>query len=151
MATTKTGLREDVVQAHVAGICALLGLAHYHTKDSRGSDRGFLDSFVIGPGGPTVIECKDDTGKTTAEQDLWTWLFTNVMNIPVLLVRPEDTRPRADLGGKTLIQVELEKISRGPGGERFPPDIARAIVAARKAAVRQGLAAIKRATARRGR
>jgi hypothetical protein len=148
-ARAKTGLAERVVQDHISAVAGYLGLAHYHTEDSRGSDAGFLDSFLIGPGGPLVIEAKDDDGKTTPEQELWRWLFTEVLGITVLIRRPEHTRNDPKLGGKTQIQVDLEAIARGPGGTRFPRRIADLIVTIRSAKARKQVAAITKAAARR--
>lgn len=146
----KTGLAEDVVQNHVDVLCGWLTIAHYHTKDSRGSQRGFPDSFCIGPGGALVIECKDDDGKTTDEQDLWIWLLESV-GIRVLLVRPEDTHNQPKYGGKSLIQHELEKIARNDTGRRFPNHIITALKKSRSEEMRRLAAQIARGQARRGR
>lgn len=144
-----TGLAEDAVQNYVDGLCQLLHVAHYHTHDSRGSQRGFLDSFCIGPGGALVFECKDDDGKTTDEQDLWIWLLESI-GIPVLLVRPEDMQPRRDLGGKSLIHHELYQISRDDTGNRFPQHIITAMKKSRSEQMRRLAAQIARGQARRG-
>ena len=148
--TVKTGLPESAVQVHVDLVCGWKHVPYYHTKDSRGSHRGFPDSVCIGPGGGLVIECKDDDGKTTPEQDMWLWLFESV-GFRVLLVRPEDTRNRPEHGGKSLIQVEIEKIATGEGGVKFPPHIITALQKSRSEEVRRLAATIARGQARRRR
>lgn len=148
-ARVKTGLAERIVQNHISLVCGWLHLAHYHTERSDGSDAGFLDSFVVGPGGVRVIEAKDDDGKTTPEQDLWTALLTRYAGITVLLRRPADTRNLPEFGGKTRIQLDLEEIARGPEGERFPREIADLLVTIRSGRARAQVAAIKKAVARR--
>jgi hypothetical protein len=142
----KTGLAEQAVQDYIDGVCVFLKVAHYHTKFSMGSQRGFLDSICVGPGGIVVFECKDDTGKTTPEQDMWTRIW-QIVGVPVFLVRPEDMRPRADLGGKSLIHHEIARIATGPDGQKFPQDIVAALALARSEQARR-LAA---QTARRAR
>lgn len=139
---------EDAVQNYIDVYCQYRGVAHYHTKDSRGSQRGFLDSVCIGPGGSLILESKDDDGKTTDEQDLWIWLWQSV-GVRVVLVRPDDRRPRADLGGKSLIQYEIDQIATGQDGRKFPPHIAAAIKKSRSEAARQLAKTIARSRAAR--
>lgn len=147
-ARIRTGLAESVVQEHISQVCAWLNIAHYHTKDSRGSDRGMLDSICIGPGGARAFEAKDDDGKLTEEQTLWMWLIESV-GIKAMVVRPADTRSRpGELGGKSLIQRELEQIATGPTGQKFPPDVVAALKKARDRKNRELAAAIARARAR---
>jgi hypothetical protein len=63
-------MTEDELQALVAVACASLGLAHYHTRDSRRSEPGFPDSVIIG----TAIlfrELKSRDGILRPEQRRW--------------------------------------------------------------------------------
>ena len=143
---TKTGLAEDVVQHHIDQACQWLTIAHYHTKDSRGSQRGFPDSFCIGPGGAVVFECKNDDGKTTDEQDLWIWLLESI-GIRVVLLRPEDLVNRPEYRGRNRIWHELEKISRSTDGSRFPDHIVTALKKSRSAQARRLAAQITRGRA----
>jgi hypothetical protein len=41
-------MSEAELQRLVADLCAQLGLHHYHTHDSRGSEGGFPDSVIVG-------------------------------------------------------------------------------------------------------
>jgi hypothetical protein len=45
-----------------------LGLWAYHTKRSDGSDKGWPDLVIIGPGGVLYREIKTEEGKVTTEQ-----------------------------------------------------------------------------------
>lgn len=144
----KTGLAEGVVQHHVDQACQWLNVAHYHTKDSRGSQRGFLDSFCIGPGGAVVFECKDDDGKTTDEQDLWTWLLESI-GIRVVLLRPEDLVNRPEYRGRNRIWHELEQIARDDTGQKFPEHIITALKKSRSEKARRLAAQIARGRAGR--
>lgn len=139
---------EAAVQNYIDAVCQYRTVAHCHTKDSRGSQRGFLDSTCIGAGGVRIFEAKDDDGATTDEQKLWTWLWESV-GVRVVLVRPEDMQPRADLGGKSLIQHEIDQIATGPDGRKFPPHIVEAIKRSRSAQQREMAKAIARRQARR--
>jgi hypothetical protein len=148
-AGSKTGLAEEVVQNYIDQICGYANVAHYHTKMSKGSmGRGFLDSVCIGPGGALVFEAKDDDGKKTAEQELWTWLWESI-GVRVVLVRPADMVPRADLGNKSLIQFEIARIATGDGGKKFPPHIIAGLKLARNTAARDLAKDIARSRARR--
>jgi len=63
-------MTEAELQRLVADRCARLGLAHYHTYDSRRSEPGFPDSVIMG----TAIlyrELKSATGVLKPEQRRW--------------------------------------------------------------------------------
>lgn len=60
----------DSLDAHVRRLIRDLGLAAYHTRDSRGSARGYPDWTITGS---RVLfrELKTQRGKVTAEQQQW--------------------------------------------------------------------------------
>jgi hypothetical protein len=65
---------EAQLQAAVADLCKILGLHHYHTRDSRRSQPGFPDSVIAGR---SILyrELKNETGKLSVDQRMWgSWL-----------------------------------------------------------------------------
>jgi hypothetical protein len=63
-------MSEAELQDLVADLCEQLGLAHYHTHDSRRSAPGFPDSVIIG----TAIlyrELKSRAGTLSVDQRRW--------------------------------------------------------------------------------
>jgi hypothetical protein len=63
-------MSEAELQRLVAELCARLGLAHYHTHDSRRSEPGFPDSVIIGSG-ILFRELKSRDGVLKPEQRRW--------------------------------------------------------------------------------
>lgn len=63
-------MTERELQEHVRTICAQLGLYHYHTHDSRRSQRGFPDSFIMHRRSGRILfaELKTQTGQLSSEQ-----------------------------------------------------------------------------------
>jgi hypothetical protein len=61
---------EQVLQAAVTQFCRSLGIAWYHTYDSRRSNKGWPDLVLCGRG-LLHRELKTDQGKLTAEQERW--------------------------------------------------------------------------------
>jgi hypothetical protein len=60
-------MRERDLQQAVTDLCALLGLEHFHVRNSRGMARGWPDSVIIG----TAVlyrELKTETGALSPEQ-----------------------------------------------------------------------------------
>ena len=47
------------------------GWLFYHTRNSRGSDKGFLDCHIVRGKTRLVRELKTQTGKLTDEQKVW--------------------------------------------------------------------------------
>lgn len=63
-------MSEAELQRLVAELCARLGLAHYHTYDSRRSEPGFPDSVIIGSA-ILYRELKSRDGVLKPEQRRW--------------------------------------------------------------------------------
>jgi hypothetical protein len=61
----------DSLDAHVRRLLRDLSLAGYHTRDSRGSARGYPDWTIAGPGGVIWRELKTQRGAVTPEQQAW--------------------------------------------------------------------------------
>lgn len=59
---------EKELQQNVADLCATLGLYHFHPLSSIGSEPGWPDSTIIGPGGIRFRELKSEAGRATPEQ-----------------------------------------------------------------------------------
>lgn len=66
-------LSEATWQAHIVLLARALGLLCYHTLDSRGSDRGFPDLTLLGPGRLVLLELKRQARAAvlTTEQAAW--------------------------------------------------------------------------------
>lgn len=63
-------MTEAELQRLVAELCGRLGLAHYHTFDSRRSEPGFPDSVIVG-NRILFRELKTADGKLSPEQRHW--------------------------------------------------------------------------------
>jgi len=61
----------DSLDAHVRRLCKDLGLLRYHTRDSRGSVRGYPDLTICGIGGVLFRELKTQRGTVKPEQQAW--------------------------------------------------------------------------------
>ena len=61
-------MSEAELQQNVADLCKTLGLFHYHPASSIGSEKGWPDSTIIGPGGIRFRELKSEIGRPTPEQ-----------------------------------------------------------------------------------
>ena len=61
-------MSERDVDEHVRLLARALKLYAYHTRNSIGSEKGFPDWVIIGPGGLLFREDKSASGKLTAEQ-----------------------------------------------------------------------------------
>jgi hypothetical protein len=62
---------EEKFQAKVIELARSLGYLAFHTHDSRRSEPGFLDLVLCSPRKTLFVECKDEDGETTEEQDVW--------------------------------------------------------------------------------
>jgi hypothetical protein len=61
----------DSLDAHVRRLLKDLGLSGYHTRDSRGSARGYPDWTIAGPGGVIWRELKTQRGTVRPDQQAW--------------------------------------------------------------------------------
>jgi hypothetical protein len=64
-------MTEAQLQQSITDLCRYLALYVYHTRDSRGSARGFPDLVIVGPCGILWRELKSDTGTITPDQRAW--------------------------------------------------------------------------------
>ena len=64
-------MTEAELLAYVREAAGWLGVLCYHTRDSRGSDPGFPDVVLAGPGGLAIWELKSETGRVSEAQALW--------------------------------------------------------------------------------
>lgn len=74
MTVTKLPARamtERQLQQCIIDLCRVFHLLCYHTRDSRGSAKGFPDLVIVGPLGIIYAELKAATGKQTIDQRCW--------------------------------------------------------------------------------
>src|SRR5690606_3850898 len=65
-------MSEAELQDAIVAAARLHGWATYHTRDSRGSDRGFPDLVLVHPRhGVYFAELKSASGRVTADQRAW--------------------------------------------------------------------------------
>lgn len=80
---------ESELQAAVAGACRELDLKHYHTHNSRRSEKGWPDSVIVGPHGVLYRELKRQSGYPTRDQREWIAALT-AAGQDVAVWRPSD-------------------------------------------------------------
>jgi len=73
-----TAITERSLQASITELCQLLGIAWYHTYDSRRSRRGWPDLVFCGSRGFMTRELKAETGHLTDAQAEWGRMLTAV-------------------------------------------------------------------------
>lgn len=81
-------MSEADLDRNVKQLAGWLKLYAYHTRDSRGSARGFPDWVICGPGGVLFRECKSLTGTLSPDQRAWCNALGPVADVSVW--RPED-------------------------------------------------------------
>ena len=83
-------MNEAQLQARVREVCKKLSLLHYHTKDSRKSERGFVDSMIIAPTGGVLwaMELKVEGATPTLDQERWLHALSRVTRVESGIVRP---------------------------------------------------------------
>lgn len=64
-------ISEAQFQSDILELVRTLGLAAYHTHDSRRSQPGFPDLVIVGAEGVMFRELKTMTGKVSEEQKYW--------------------------------------------------------------------------------
>lgn len=82
---------ERVFQSNVEARAVRYGLKVYHTHDARGSQRGWPDLVVAGPGGVIFRELKTAKGKLTLDQIQWIELLAR-SGLDAGIWRPEHIR-----------------------------------------------------------
>ena len=66
---------EKVFQQWLKKIAEVLGYLYYHTRDSRGSDKGFPDTVMVGHGRVIFAELKSlRRGRSKPTADQWKWI-----------------------------------------------------------------------------
>lgn len=86
---------ERAFQSQVEHYARLCAWRTYHTYNSQRSAPGFPDLVLIrvgadGVGQLVVAELKTVTGKVSAAQEEWLWLFGAVPGVTVKLWRPDN-------------------------------------------------------------
>jgi len=78
-------LQERIIEAATIG-----GWMHYHTHDSRRSDRGWPDLVLVRGRRMLVLELKRRTGRVSVHQQGWIDALQRVDTLDVRVVRPDD-------------------------------------------------------------
>lgn len=97
-------MSEDELLEHVRTLCQALGLLHYHTHDSRGSQPGYPDWHIVGTERSIFREMKSERGDLTEEQKEW------LSGLRKVGQDAEVWRPSDLLSGR--IQRELSELAR---------------------------------------
>ena len=88
---SKDATSEATFLAWVRGEAKAWGWLTYHTRDSRGSDKGFPDLVLARPGCPLILaELKTSTGKLTEEQMAWMSILQHTPGVMAVVWRPAD-------------------------------------------------------------
>lgn len=82
-------MAEAVLQKRVRALALTYGWKFYHTRDSRGSDRGWPDCTIGRSGRLLVRELKKQTGRLTPDQREWIAILTSC-GIDAGVWRPSD-------------------------------------------------------------
>lgn len=82
-------MTENAFQNKIINLCKWLGLAVYHTYDSRMSVAGFPDLVIVGRHGVIFAELKSTKGKVSLAQEEWLNRLRQADAL-VFLWRPED-------------------------------------------------------------
>ena len=100
-------MTEAELVTEVMALADSFGLLYHHCGDSRhcSGPKGLPDLIIAGPGGVLFAELKSDTGVTSADQDMWAWVFHQVGRT-VRLWRPADLKD-----GRIRQELELIVLS----------------------------------------
>jgi hypothetical protein len=85
-------MTEAQLQRRVREVTKQLGYLHYHTSNSRKSERGFPDSLVVHPSGGTLwaLELKVERAIPTREQQSWLTALRQVTRVEAGVCYPQD-------------------------------------------------------------
>lgn len=101
--TEAAHMTEGTLQIRVRHLATTLGWKFYHTRDSRGSDRGWPDCSIGKQGRFLVRELKSQKGRTTKDQREWLDILESC-GIDAGIWRPLD-----------LLNGGIERALRGEG------------------------------------
>jgi hypothetical protein len=85
-------MSEATLQQNILGAAAQLGYRRYHTRDSRGSQRGFPDLCLVHTGQDRCVfaELKTEAGRTSVDQRAWGADLISLTVVEYYLWRPSD-------------------------------------------------------------
>ena len=81
-------MSEDELQENVRTQAAFFQWIHYHTRDSRRSEPGFMDSALARPPRFILAELKNESDQPTPDQQLWLNTLHSCPGVEVYLWRP---------------------------------------------------------------
>ena len=95
-AINPAAISEARFQSQVIELAQGLGFRVYHTRDSRGSQRGFPDLVLTDGKRVLFCELKTERGKPTPEQLAWLADLESAESVEAFLWRPSDWDAIAD-------------------------------------------------------
>ena len=81
-------MSEDELQENVRRQAGLFRWLHYHTRDSRRSEPGFMDSVLARPPRLIVAELKNESEQPSPDQRRWLEALQRCPGVEVYLWRP---------------------------------------------------------------
>ena len=100
IAGNRSSISEAVWQGMVIEAATQAGWLHYHTHDSRKSQRGFPDLVLVRPPDILFIELKTETGVMQPDQKVWQQWLSQCPQIEYAIWRPSDFTQIAQRLGK---------------------------------------------------
>lgn len=90
--TAAPALRESTFQDHLRTLATRLGYLYYHTRNSKGSDIGWLDTVIAHPDGGAlhVIELKVGDNQPSPAQRRWIEALQKVTHVDARVCWPGD-------------------------------------------------------------
>jgi hypothetical protein len=89
-AMVQQNMSETAFQDQVVAMAKALGWLVYHTYDSRRSNKGWPDLFMVRNGRALAWELKKESGKPTPDQVEWIAQLEKVPGIMARVVYPHD-------------------------------------------------------------
>ena len=81
-------MSEDELQENVRRQAGLFRWLHYHTRDSRRSEPGFMDSALARPPRFILAELKNESDQPTPDQRRWLDTLQDCPGVEIYLWRP---------------------------------------------------------------